>query len=69
MNNSGGRQNGQNGVGGTADVVLSSMNKIEDLIVNVRIYLRYDYHNQCLIYNLLFSLSNGTINADSKLSL
>jgi hypothetical protein len=30
MNNSGGTQNGQNGVGGTADVVLSSMTKIED---------------------------------------
>jgi hypothetical protein len=30
MNNSGGTQNGQNGVGATADVVLSSMTKIED---------------------------------------
>jgi hypothetical protein len=31
MNNSGGTQNGQNGFGGMADVVLSSMTKIEDL--------------------------------------
>jgi hypothetical protein len=31
MNNSGGTQNGQNGVGATAVVVLSSMTKIEDL--------------------------------------
>jgi hypothetical protein len=30
LNNSGGSQNGQNGVGITADVVLSSMTKIED---------------------------------------
>jgi gag-polypeptide of LTR copia-type len=30
MNNSGGTKNGQNGVGDTADVVLSSMTKIED---------------------------------------
>jgi Zinc knuckle len=30
MNNSGGIQNGQNGVGGTADAVLSSMTKTED---------------------------------------
>jgi Zinc knuckle len=30
MNNSGGTKNGQNGVGATADLVLSSMNKIED---------------------------------------
>jgi hypothetical protein len=31
MNNSGGTQNGQNGVVAMADVVLSSMTKIEDL--------------------------------------
>jgi hypothetical protein len=31
MNNSGGTQNGQNGLGGMAGVVLSSMTKIEDL--------------------------------------
>jgi hypothetical protein len=30
MNNSGGTQNGQNGVGATADMILSSMTKIED---------------------------------------
>jgi hypothetical protein len=37
MNNSGGTQNDQNFVGATADVVLSSMTKIEDFDNDIRI--------------------------------
>jgi gag-polypeptide of LTR copia-type/Zinc knuckle len=35
MNSSGGTQNGQNGVGGTADAVLSSMTTIEDFDIDI----------------------------------
>jgi Zinc knuckle len=76
MNNSGGTQNGQNGVGGMADVVLSSMTKIDDFDNDIWIgdsgaYCHYCKNDaalyDCKIIAEDIAIGNGNVMTSTKI--